>query len=206
MFSKTGMVLVAVTAMVAGFWLSSALIKQDPGINATNAAKINTLPVARKIAVPELLKDDGSIFSNSDLQGHWSLMFFGYTNCPDICPVTLGSLAQARKDFGTDFPSVIFVSVDPERDTIELLSEYVDYFDPAFIGVTGKVDLIKALTLQMSVVYMVSPGASENTNDYIVDHSSSILVINPEGKLHAFLGPPHSVTSIVERVRAITNK
>jgi protein SCO1/2 len=207
-FRNVGIALVAITAMAVGFWLSSSII--GPNQAESQAIQGNKLPVARKIAVPELLKDDGSVFTNSDLQGHWTLMFFGYTHCPDICPTTLGVLAQAKKNFGNDFPKINFpevmlVSVDPQRDTVKVLNEYVKYFEPTFIGVTGQPEMIKALTLQMSVVYMQAPGLSDNNDNYIVDHSSAILMINPEGKLHAFLNAPHSVTSIVNSVRVLMN-
>jgi protein SCO1/2 len=221
-FRKSGIVLIAVIAMMTGFWLSFSVNNSNQKNNAeSNAVQGNILPVARKIAVPELFKDDGSIFTNSDLLGHWSLVFFGYTHCPDICPTTLGVLAQAKKSFKNnpdlsgidysginspeiDFPAVIFVSVDPGRDTVDVLNDYVKYFDSTFTGVTGKPELIQALTLQMSVVYM-PPAEASVIKDYSVDHSSSVLVINPQGKLHAFLNPPHSVTSIVESVRALMN-
>jgi protein SCO1/2 len=200
-----GIAVIAITAMAAGFWLSSSLNNSNQQNNSR--AKViqgNILPVARNIAVPELFKNDGSMFTNSDLQGHWTLIFFGYTHCPDICPTTLGVLAQAKKNIGDDiFPRVLFVSVDPGRDTVEVLNEYVRYFDPAFTGVTGKPKLIEALTLQMSVVYMEAPRTSEDGDDYAVDHSSSILMINREGKLYAFLQPPHSVTSITDSVKTI---
>ena len=209
---NAGMVLIAVVAMAAGSWLSLSFNNSNQQNNSL-AIQGNILPVARSIAVPELFKDDGSMFTNADLQGHWTLVFFGYTHCPDICPTTLGVLAQAKQSFnsgsgdaGIDFPEVVFVSVDPQRDTVEVLHNYVRYFEPGFTGVTGKPELIEALTLQMSVVYMQAPSAPEGGDGYVVDHSSSILMINPEGKLYAFLKAPHSVDSITESVRTITER
>ena len=200
--------------MAAGFWLSSSLINSNQkNNNGGLAIQGNILPVARNIAVPELLKDDGSMFTNADLLGHWTLVFFGYTHCPDVCPTTLGVLAQAKKSFASDsafaeinFPEVVFVSVDPQRDTVDVLHDYVRYFEPSFTGVTGKPELIEALTLQMSVVYMQAPSAPEGGDGYVVDHSSSILMINPEGKLYAFLKAPHSVASITESVSTIIER
>ena len=212
-FRNAGVVLIAIIAMATGFWLSSSINNSNHGSSAESSPIQGTiLPVARNISVPELLKDDGSVFTNSDLRDHWTLIFFGYTHCPDICPTTLGVLAQAKKSFATDFPGnyfpdVMLVSVDPVRDTVEVLNEYIKYFEPAFIGVTGKPEMIKALTLQMSVAYMQAPGSSSAASDdnYIVDHSSSVLMINPEGKLHAFLSAPHSVSSIVGSVSTLVN-
>jgi len=206
----------AATALSAGFWLSS--IQSDRSTRSTEdalaQARKNFSPIqgtilspARKISVPELIKHDGHVFDSSDISGHWSLLFFGYMNCPDVCPVTLGVTAQARKiakENGLPFPDLIFISVDPERDKVEMLGDYVQYFDKDFIGVTGDSNLIKALTLQMSVVYMVMPAEGDAESDnYQVDHSSALLLINPEGRLAAFLNPPHDANTIVKDIQTV---
>jgi protein SCO1/2 len=152
------------------------------------------------------MKHDGTPFTNADLLGQWTLIFFGYTHCPDICPITMNVLAAAKKKANSEFPQVLFVSVDPERDTVDLLSSYVTYFDPEFVGVTGDGQMIEALTLQTSVLYMKIPGTSGNEKDYLVDHSSSILLLNPEGQLAAFLKAPHTPGSIndsLEKIKAV---
>ncbi len=173
------------------------------------------LSPARKIVIPELIRDDGQTFSLDDLKGHWSLFFFGYTHCPDICPVTLGVVAQAKKAASAInhmFPEVVFVSVDPDRDKVEMLSDYVQYFDKDFVGVTGNAEMIKALTLQMSVVYMKMPAdesagpGSVDSSAYTVDHSSSLLLMNPEGKLVAFLNPPHDAKTILKDFQTVVNR
>ena len=194
----------ALLAMAAGFWLATQLTgPASDKLPQIQAAVVNP---ARQIAVPELTKHDGNAFTNEDLKGRWTLVFFGYTHCPDICPMTMNVLAQAKKIARTEFPQVVLVSVDPQRDTVDMLGDYVKYFDPEFIGVTGAENMIQALTLQTSVVYMKVPGSSGDENDYLVDHSSSILLINPEGQLAAFLKAPHTPGSIndsVEKIRAV---
>ena len=200
---KTAIILFATLAMTAGFWLATELRAPDgAGIQMQGTV----LRPPRQLAMPELIKHDGTLFSNEDLNGQWTLMFFGYTHCPDICPMTMNVLAEAKQQAGNDFPQVMFVTVDPQRDQQDLLREYVTYFDPAFTGVTGTEDMLKALALQTSVVYMKTPGPSGQENDYLVDHSSSILLLNPEGDLAAFLMAPHTPDSIndsVEKVRGI---
>ena len=225
--SKLILTVAAVAAMSAGFWLSSM---QQSGDEMTTEqqkqkelaeARNNFSPIqgmvlspARKIVVPELFSDDGQAFSLDDLKGHWSLLFFGYTHCPDICPVTLGVVAQAKKSaiaINHMFPEVVFVSVDPERDKVEMLSDYVQYFDKDFVGVTGSAEMIKALTLQMSVVYMKMPSdesaepGSIDSGAYTVDHSSALLLMNPEGKLVAFLNPPHDAKTILKDFQTVVN-
>jgi protein SCO1/2 len=201
MLKKAGVALFAVAAMAAGFWLASSLKFSD----TEHAAQIQgvVLKPARQIQLPELIKHDGTPFTNDDLSGQWSLVFFGYTHCPDICPITMNVLAEAKKESAGDFPQVVFITVDPLRDTVDKLGGYVHYFDPEFIGVTGDEKMIQALTLQASVLYMKVPGESGNENDYLVDHSSSILLINPEVKLVAMLKAPHTPGSILDSVNKI---
>jgi len=206
-----GIVLAAIIAMAIGFWLASFDI-----VNPTPGFQGSLLEPPRRIAVPALVKDNGEPFTNADISGHWSLMFFGYTHCPDVCPVALNALASAKKDAAEGFPDrafprVIFVSVDPARDTAALLHDYVRYFDPEFTGVTGDENMIQALALQMSVVYMKVPvekknagnGSAMDSGDYLVDHSSAILLLNPEGKLAAFLQPPHTPQSLLDSLNKI---
>jgi protein SCO1/2 len=197
---KTGVLLVAVIAMSAGFWLASELSAPDDGHAQLQGT---VLKPPRQIQVPELIKHDGTPFTNEDLNGQWSLIFFGYTHCPDICPTTMNVLAEAKKNSVGDFPRVVFITVDPQRDTVDLLKGYVHYFDPEFTGVTGDEKMIQALTIQASILYMKVPGVSGNENDYLVDHSSSILMINPDGQLAAFLGAPHTPSSILDSVKKI---
>lgn len=205
----------ALLAMSAGFWLSS--IQLDDAKDKAADARKNFSPIqgvilspARKIAVPALVKDNGQTFAIDDLTGQWHLLFFGYTHCPDICPTTMGVLAQAKKAAEADgqiFPRVVFVSVDPERDKVEMLGQYVRYFDKDFIGVTGDPTLIQALALQMSVVYMKMPAeAGADADGYVVDHSSALLLLNPEGRLEAFLNPPHEPATILRDIQKVTVK
>ena len=219
--TKALLVTVAVLSLSAGFWLSS--IQQESIDKDAKAAKEKALAEARKsyssiqgrilsparkIVIPALTKDDGETLTLDDLTGQWHLLFFGYTHCPDICPVTMGVVAQAKKAAAAInhmFPVFIFVSVDPERDKVEMLAEYVQYFDKDFIGVTGDKDLIKALTLQMNVVYMKMP-AEDDAGDYVVDHSASLILLNPEGKLVAFFKPPHDAKTILKDFQTVVNR
>ncbi len=211
--------------MSAGFWLSllyqnsNDKIYQDTLENTDEKqlaeARKNFSPIqgvilspARKVAIPALVKDDGSTFTLDDITGQWSLLFFGYMHCPDVCPVTMGVTAQAKKiatENNQHFPHVIFISVDPERDKVEMLADYVQYFDKDFIAVTGEANLIKALALQMSVVYMKMP-VEKGSSNYLVDHSSALLLLNPEGKLVAFFNPPHDAKTILTDFQTVVNR
>jgi protein SCO1/2 len=211
---------VAAVALSAGFLMSS--LQQESIEKDANSAKQKALAAARKsyspiqgsiltparkIAVPALKKNNGQAFTNQDLLDQWSMIFFGYTNCPDVCPTTMGVLAQAKKTALKNnhiFPQVIFVSVDPQRDKLEMLTDYLQYFDKDFIGVTGDEKLINALTLQMSVAYMKME-TEEGSEGYIVDHSAAVLLLNTKGKLVAFLNPPHNPKSILKDFQTVVN-
>ena len=220
--TKSIIAVAAVAALSAGFWASS--VYQSSVDTASNYAKEKALedarkrysPIqgtilstARKIVIPDLTKDNGEKFTLDDLTGQWHLLFFGYTHCPDICPTTMTVLAQAKKTATTKkqmFPQIVFVTVDPERDTVAMLGEYIRYFDKDFIGVTGDKDLIKAFTLQMSVVYMKMPVAeNSDAGDYLVDHSSAILLLNPDGKLVASFKTPHDANNILKDFQTVVN-
>lgn len=221
--TKSIILITATVALAAGFWMASQLQESidldSDSVNKRALAEArksyspiqgNILSPPRKISVPTLFKDNAEKFTNDDLKDQWSLMFFGYTHCPDVCPTTMGTLAQAKKISSENnhiFPQVIFVSVDPERDKVELLSDYLQYFDKDFIGVTGDENLIKALTLQMSVVYLKLPvEQGADADNYVVDHSAALLLLNPEGRLAAFLNPPFTPESILKDFQTVVNR
>ncbi len=158
------------------------------------------LETPRNVGIPELSMADGTPFDKSVLEGRWNLVFYGYTHCPDICPITLSTVAEAKKQTG-GFPQVVFISVDPKRDDAKLVGEYAAYFDPDFICVTGDEANLQAMAMQMSVVAEAQP-ADEN-GEYLVDHSSALMLLNPDVKLAAMLQPPHSVESIVDAVTRV---
>lgn len=202
MSSKSLIIVAAITSMVLGFVIANNY--RSTGSNPISQVQDfqgALLSTPRKISMPTLKQDDGTDFTGEDLRERWTLMFFGYTHCPDICPTTMNTLAQAKQKVPEGFPEVVFVSVDPERDKIDMLGEYVKYFDPSFKGVTGDEELIKALTLQMSAVYMRTPVAEDGS--YLVDHSSSVMVLNPEGNLAALISPPHTPSNILKALESI---
>jgi protein SCO1/2 len=202
--------LVAVLAIAAGSWFSAN--QQSEKEKAIEAARAkfsniqgNVLTPARRISVPHLQKHDGTVFNGDELKGHWSILFFGFTHCSEICPVTLSMLAQAKKiaeEKKIDFPKVYLVSVDQKRDDLQSLKKFVTGFDESFTGVTGDPKLIKALSLQMSVVYMPAEQAKDIEN-YQIDHSAALLLLNSDGSLVAFLNPPHSPEKIFKDIRTV---
>jgi len=156
------------------------------------------LTPSRELPDFSLIDQQGRAFGTANLRGHWSLLFFGYTNCPDFCPTTLATLAAMQKRLRAErsavLPQVIFVSVDAKRDTPAQLAKYVPYFDPEFIGLTAADQpSIEAVAKKLGVGVIIQPTADGN---YTVDHSGAIFVLNPDGRLTAILTGPFSVAAL----------
>ncbi len=149
--------------------------------------------VAPRKALPDfdLIDDHGRPFTRSALAGHWTMLYFGYTNCPDQCPATLTSLAAMEKRLPPNAvtnPRVVFVSVDAVRDTPAQLASYVPYFDPGFVGVTAADQArLEAFAAQLGIAVAIN---HQPDGSYTVDHSSAILVVDPAGRLAAVLTGP----------------
>jgi protein SCO1 len=144
---------------------------------------------SRELPDFSLIDEQGRGFGVPNLRGHWSMLFFGYTNCPDFCPTTLTTLAAMRKRLRAEgaavVPDVVFVSVDAKRDTPAQLAKYVPKFDPDFIGLTA-VDQpsIEAVAKKLGVAVSILPAADGN---YMVDHTGAIFVLNPDARITAIL-------------------
>lgn len=188
---------VAVLALTAGLLTAHGWrqIQSPPAISGT------LLPAPRPIPEFSLLTAAGQPFTNADLQGHWSVFFFGFTHCPDVCPMTLATLNQTARLLAADTPRFVFVTVDPMRDTPDVLGPYVHYFNPAFTGVTGNQAAIAALTQALGIAYTYTPGATPD--EYTVDHSAALLLFNPRGELAAVFTPPHKAETLARDLRAL---
>ena len=147
----------------------------------------------RQINEFELVDHLGNTVSNENLLGQWSLLFFGFTFCPDVCPTTLSVLNEAVSKLENP-PQVIMVSVDPERDTPAVLANYVPSFNPAFVGYTGTFDGIVSLAVQLNIAFGKVPGLEVGA--YTVDHSANIVVVNPRGHYAGFMRAPHNAQNI----------
>jgi protein SCO1/2 len=152
-----------------------------------------------------LIDSHGQTFGRGDLRGQWSLMFFGYTNCPDFCPATLATLAAMEKKLRAErapvIPRVVFVSVDARRDTPDQLSRYVPYFDASFIGLTAKDQpSIEAFARKLGVAVAIHPEAD---GTYSVDHSGVIFVLDPAGRLAAWLTGPFTTDAVAKDIERL---
>lgn len=163
--------------------------------------------VPRRFADFKLTDHNNQPFTKAWLQGHWTLVFFGYTTCPDVCPTTMASINQFHKLLneadaaaGTNL-QVALVTVDPMRDTPEKLKAYVQYFGKDYVGVTGEYIEIFNLAHQLNIAFGYLPGKSET--DYEVTHSGEIALINPDGDFQGFFKSPTDPQKMLVTFRSV---
>ena len=162
-------------------------------------------PEPRALQAFELVDQDGKPFDLARVRDHWTLLFFGYTFCPDVCPVTLSALAEAQARLEQDGAGadlqVVFVSLDPERDTPQRLGEYVHFFAPGFLGVTGSEEALGVLNRQLGVIGF--KGEKDADGNYLVDHTAAVMLLDPQARLVGIFRTPHQPADIAARVRGI---
>lgn len=178
-------ILLTAAALVAGVMLYQlSMVSQEPKLALV-------YPQPRALAEFTLTDQHGEAVNRERLYGQWTLAFVGYTFCPDICPLTLAKLAGVQPDLAAQVEQplkVWFISVDPKRDTVEQLNNYVNYFEQAnVIGMTAGHDQLFPFVRQLGLMYALSSTTAE---DYLVDHSASVVLINPQGQLVAMFKPP----------------
>jgi protein SCO1 len=194
--------LVLVAALLGGLVILAAGAFLGLGLRETPKGAAGTL-LASAIGGPfRLVDQNGKAFSDADLKGKWSLIYFGYTHCPDACPTTLNAIAIALDDLGPKRDAVrpVFITVDPERDTPEVLKSYVTSFDAPILALTGTPAEVAQAAKDYRVYYAKHP---EPGGDYSMDHSSVIYVMDPEGRFTATFTPESSPEDIAARLKKL---
>jgi len=148
----------------------------------------------REIKAFELMDHNGQSFTKEQLKGKWSLVFFGYTSCPDVCPTTLQNLGFIYDDLkaAANNSQILLVSVDPQRDTQDKLSQYIAYFNSDFIALRAGHDVLFPFARNMGLMYAINGEG----DDYLVDHSASLVLINPDGLIAAIFKPEQEVGQV----------
>ena len=190
-----------VVGLVAARWL---LTPREPVVPVTDNATVLAPP--RALAALELIDQDGRPFTERSLAGRWSVVFFGFTHCPDVCPTTLTVLAQMKQRLA-DLPAarqphVVLVSVDPERDTPERLREYVRFFDASFGAVTGTAAGVEQAASAFAVPYAKVPLP---TGGYTVDHGAGVFFVSPDGEALAYSSPPLRADALERDFRRVVD-
>lgn len=182
------------TLLAAGIWMSLSTFSKPPAQPAT----ATVLPVRSPVPAFSLVDHNGAAIDQNVFRGQWDLVFFGFTNCPDVCPITLQVLSVAKQQLQQQgqapLPRIVLVSVDPDRDTPEKMAGYLSNFGDGNLGVTGDIDEIRKLTDGLGIFF--EKRASE-TDFYSVDHSAVVIVIDPDGQFHALFGSPHKIENFV---------
>lgn len=198
--SATHLIVIAAIAAALGLWLGSRAFA--PAVPQTKAAVM--YPVPRALPDFHLTRADGGNLTQADWKGRWTVAFFGYTNCPDVCPTTLATFKQVWSKLHAagiaDKLRFDFISVDPERDTPEQLKRYVGYFGADFVGATGTDEELTRLTRALGLVY-AREAASNGA--YTVDHSASAIIIDPSGREVGLFRPPFDATAIAADLEAL---
>lgn len=179
-------VLLVAIAVLTGIFAGTVLLKPE----AVEITSGTILKSPRPVEPFSLTRDTGAPFTNADLAGHWTVVFAGFTFCPDVCPTTLAELKAMTAKLGAtaDQVRVLLVSVDPGRDTPEKIGQYVRFFNPAFVGVTGTDAQLEALGRNLGFVYAKVDGATPDS--YTIDHSTALILIDPQGRIAGYLTPP----------------
>lgn len=156
-------------------------------------------------ALPEItfIDENSEPRDLKSLEGRWNLLFFGYTYCPDICPMTLMHMNKMWKQLSTEEKAqlnIVLVSVDPERDTSSSMKQYMDYFNPAFIALTGNPDGMREFAGQLNAFYA---RVDRDDGGYLMDHSANIVLISPKGEYRGYIEPPHDPQRMLPVVRAL---
>ena len=200
--------LAALGLVVAGLVLATLAPAPASTNEELRAFGYTGYPTPRPIPPFELVAADGSAFTPARLRGRWTLMFFGYANCPDICPVTmsvLGNAARRLEAAGEDGFQGVLVSVDPERDSPLALARYVAAFSAGFVGVTGELADIRAFASSLHAGFAKVPVA-DSTLGYLMDHSSHLAVIAPDGRHDGFVRGPLDAAAIAALVEALQDR
>ena len=199
---KTVFILVAVIALILGLTVNKVLSGKGQGDpTALIDAGIILLPQSRNLPDVQMTNQEGQSVTVNELKGKWSLLFFGYTFCPDICPTTLAQLRQIKSELpkeAVDNLQIVLVSVDPNRDNPTQLKQYLGYFDPQFVGLTGaNVEDVQKVANAVSIPFIP---ADINKPNYTVDHSGNLAVIGPDGTQRGFIRAPLNNQKLVAQL------
>lgn len=181
-------------ALAAGIWLALSVVDKP------RSEPLSATVLPARSAVPEFaLRDQNDAPVDEQVfKGQWDLVFFGFTNCPDVCPLTLQVLSIAKRQLAeagqSPLPRIVLVSVDPERDTPQKMAAYIENFGDGNLGITGDLDNIRKLTGALGIFF---EKRATDGDFYTVDHSAVVLLIDPEGRFHALWSSPHEISKYV---------
>ncbi len=188
------MIVVIIVAAIAIYSKTTHQKKTALAIAANLKIDGTILPKPHSLKPFNLTSNTDTPYTKNNLKGHWTLMFFGFTNCAYVCPTTMSAMNKMYQQLQTDMPKiqlpqVVMISVDPARDSVKRMNGYVKAFNPNFIGARGSMPELKALTKQLSIAFM-----KKETKDghYTISHSAEVMLLDPDGNLRAYFSYPHT--------------
>ena len=193
--SKLAAALVAIVLVVGIWFLMRAAMAPDPQLQSATV-----LPSPMELPDFTMLDQDAKPFTTVSLEGSWNLLFFGFSHCPDVCPATLQQLTVARSRMlaagraESEVPGIVLISVDPERDSPDVLKSYIANFGENIVGLTGSASELEKLAKPLGIFHAKSAGHHEGYN---VDHTSAVLLINTDAQFHALFSAPYTVGDLV---------
>ena len=223
MFNRSNLIVV-LAALAAGLGLWAAQLAFAPGpvpagaatgavaaqagagpvIDPARLRTVRLFPQVRELPPFELRQSDGTALTNGELRGRWTLVFLGFTNCPDVCPTTLADLGAAQKAWAdlpeATRPQVLFVSVDPDRDTPAKAGEYAAFFHPATLAATAPTPALEAFAASLGMVFMP---VETPAGDITFDHSTGVVVIDPDGRQAGLIRAPLVPADIAADLRTL---
>lgn len=212
MFNRTTVyVLIAALAAGLGLWAAQRYFSAPPAapdLPATQAVRLFQPP--RVLPPFSLSQSDGTQLVPGELKGHWTLVFLGFTHCPDVCPTTLAELAQAQKQWTSipeaTRPRVLFVSVDPERDVPDRIGEYAHAFHRDTLAATAEIPALEQFTRSLSLVFAKMPLEDGPPGAYTMDHSATLVVLDPQGRMAGVVQPPLDPKAIASDFITLTRE
>ena len=184
------LIVLAVAALAGGIWSSLQLRTAQPA--AAPMTAVTVVPTPRKIAAVELIDKNNAAFGAANFEGQWSLVFMGFTSCGHVCPMTMARIRTIRDGVSTPL-NVVFVSVDPNRDSPEKIKSYVEGYASNFMGVTGSPAELDKLANALGAPYFVDT----DPENYIVDHPSTLFLINPDAALAGVISQPLEIEAVI---------
>jgi protein SCO1 len=204
----TVIALVAFVALISGLFVSQYFFSKPRFDRDQFHGTLLNQP--RDVNTFELVGIDKKAFNNASLNGQWTMMFFGFTNCGYLCPTTMAELGKFYKVLeqkgAKTMPTIVMVSIDPKRDSQEKLGKYVKAFDPHFYGARGDKKSIQAMTKEFGIAYAkVALKGSDDAENYDIEHTGTVLLFNPQGELTAFFTSPQQAENLSEDYLMLTS-
>jgi len=192
---------IAVMIIVGGFgiWRTTSFNRQSP---ADRAQALSSIPIEGKFS---LIDHNGRAVTQDDFRGKYTLVFFGYTYCPDVCPTALQDIGLIMDGLGVDAKKVVplFVSIDPERDTVEAMKDYVENFHPSIIGLTGSPNAVAAAAKSFHAYYAKVVPDKDEPDDYLMSHSARLYLMGPDTKPVTYFQYGETVENMTKKIKGI---